>query len=271
VFQVETQAVEHHLHGDQDQDHAHEPLDGPHAACAEQAHQALAQHQHGGREHRGEGHRQHPLHHAPGMPVGQQEQEGHAAGAGDERGGQGHDERLLFALPAHVHPPIGKHHADRDQKQHDAAGDAERRLLQPEEAQQLAAQQQETQQQQVGDQRLAHHHPPPPLHRHAAQDRLEQRHVPERIENQQQGDSGGEEGHTTPSLTDLPPAGEPGFGGAKQPGLKHAGGPGSVPAAKVLRRSFTPADDTFPWGKVEVVPPNVMGRVNCRGVMMSTG
>jgi hypothetical protein len=125
----------------------------------------------------------------------QEEQRGEGRGTGDQGDGQRHDERLTLGQLAAPFARAGKDHPDGDEEQHDAAGHADRLLGEAQHAQEGVPHHDAGNQDDVRERDLPRQHPPPALGSDGLQHREEDRHVPERIHDEQQRDDCGREVH----------------------------------------------------------------------------
>lgn len=182
-------AVEEHLHGEQNQQCAHEAGEGEGAFFAHEVEQLVGDAEEDGRADPGqedgeEAFRllqgcggQGRLHHDHGDGSGPHD-DGH--GDGDEQG-LGHGEVLVRA------PLGGEYHAHRDDEEHDATAQIQRGAADAHPPQKRLAQEIEEEQQHQHKAQLAYQHGPPPVRRKLLHEALEHRRIPRCIHDQKQG------------------------------------------------------------------------------------
>lgn len=187
------EAADHHLDRDRHQDQPHQPFERQHHAVADQALDAVGQHQH----QRADGHR-HAERGDPFEPAfrrlrHQQHHGGQRRWAGQGGNGERHDQRLA-RVGALVGRVVREDHAQRDEEEHHGPRDLQRQARQPHHPQEAVADEHEGQQQHEGDQHFAQDHGRAPLGRHVAQRVGEDGDVAQRVADEQQQDRGGGEG-----------------------------------------------------------------------------
>lgn len=124
----------------------------------------------------------------PGRGALQEQERSERRGTGNERNRKRDDKRLSLQLLAKHRAFTRKDHPERNEKQHDTAGDADRFLFKAKKLQDISAEKQEHKKDDVSDQNLAHKHETPPFRRNCLQDREEQQNVPERVHDEEQRD-----------------------------------------------------------------------------------
>ena len=112
----------------------------------------------------------------------------------DQWDGERHDQRFAVHL-LRVLRADGKDHADCDQEQHDAARDADAFLLDLQQLQGLIPCEQEEHEDAIGDQHFADDDGASAFGADFLEYAQEDRHVAERIHDQEQRDHGGDEAH----------------------------------------------------------------------------
>ncbi len=109
--------------------------------------------------------------------------------------GERHDEGLEGDLLADGSPRPRKHHPDRDEEEHRSSRGPERGFRDMERAQDVLSREEKDHEDEERDHELADDDPTVPLPRHVLKGGDEERNVAERVENEEQENRGGEEGH----------------------------------------------------------------------------
>ena len=131
-----------------------------------------------------------------GIFRGGEEDQRDAGGAGHHRDGERDDEGL-GVVRLTEHRAAGKNHAEGDEEQQDAAGDAEGGRADTQEAEQVFAGEEEAEQDHQRDEELADQHGAAARLGDLGKDGVEDRRVAEGIEHQEEGDGEGQEIHSS--------------------------------------------------------------------------
>lgn len=180
------EAVEEHLDRDNDEQHTHEPLHGHDAAPAHDPGEKWRTQQDDRAESPREQNRREDAGPAYGGISRQHHDSGDKRWAGNERRRQGNDEWLLELAFGFFPALRRKDHAQSDQEQHDAAGDAQGFGAQSKDSHKPASSRQHGQEYGQSEQAFPQDNPSAPLLRHLPQRCHEVGDIPQRVHDQQQ-------------------------------------------------------------------------------------